>query len=252
MRDGSSLSIFAAPVNSNMIVRVEGQLDLSNYGRLRDSILKFAADKPGAIIIDVSETTTRDSSAWALFTQVRWQLADLPAVPVALVCVKDRAAEVIQRMTVSRYVPMFPSIEAAVRAVTEENFRYRFRARTFLAEHGLGADRARAFVAARLPAWSMADCVDVASTVAALLVEDAIDKGADGCLIRMDSNGSALRLMVEYECVRPAGSAADGESPRIAKVRALCHRVGTSSVDTSQKVWALIEASGSVGDPQSL
>jgi hypothetical protein len=136
--------------------------------------------------------------------------------------------------------------------VTEENVRYRFRARTFLPEHDLGADRARAFVETQLPMWSMVDYVDVASTVAALLVEDANDKGADGCSIRMNSDGSSLRLMVEYECVPAAGSAAELDSPRIAKVRALCHRVGTSSVDTSQKVWALIEASGSVGDPQSL
>jgi len=118
MREGRPLSIFAATVNSNTIVRVEGELDLTNYLELSDSIVKFAIEQPRAMIIDVSDVKTRDASPCALFTQVQRQLSHLPAMPVALVCVKDRAAEIIQRMSLSRHVSIFPTIEAAVRAVS--------------------------------------------------------------------------------------------------------------------------------------
>jgi anti-anti-sigma factor len=121
MRDGSPLSIFAATVNSNIIVRLEGQLDLTNYVQLSASIVKFAGQKPRALIIDVSDVKTSDSSPCALFTDVQSRLSHLPALRVALVCVKDRAVEAIQRMSLSRDVAIFPTIEAAVRAVAEDS-----------------------------------------------------------------------------------------------------------------------------------
>jgi hypothetical protein len=46
MREGRPLSIFAAKVTSNTTVRVEGQLDLTNYLGLSDSIVKFAISPP--------------------------------------------------------------------------------------------------------------------------------------------------------------------------------------------------------------
>ena len=122
MGKGGPLSIFAATVNSNIIVRVEGQLDLVNYVRLSDSIVKFVVAEPRAMIIDVSDVQTSDESpSCALYTHVRQQLSHLPGLPVALVCVKDRAADAIQRMSVGRYVSVFPTIEAAVRAVADDH-----------------------------------------------------------------------------------------------------------------------------------
>jgi anti-anti-sigma factor len=147
MREDSLLSIFAATVNSNIVIRLEGRLDVTNYVRLRDSIFKFAIEEPSGIIIDVSELETRDAAAWALFTRLRWQLSRLPDMPVALVCVKDRDAEAIHRMNVSRYVPVFPTIQAAIRAVTDGHVTYRYRPHTVLPPDDASDDQSRTFVA---------------------------------------------------------------------------------------------------------
>lgn len=97
---------------------MHGVLDSSTYRTLRDEIIKAALDEPAAVVVDISDLEVPTESALAVFTSARWHVGSWPEVPIMLVCRTIAGRSAVARNGVSRFVPVHPSVEAAMDAST--------------------------------------------------------------------------------------------------------------------------------------
>ncbi|MDI5979653.1 STAS domain-containing protein [Amycolatopsis magusensis] len=107
------------------VVRVAGTLDVVGYPRLRDVMLKCAAEQPSAVIVVVERLQVATASLLSVFAQVSMRLSDWPAVPVLLVAADELARRLFEHAPVSRFVPVFRTVESAVRDAQRQPRRRR-------------------------------------------------------------------------------------------------------------------------------
>ena len=113
-RRASPLTVYAENMDSACLLTVAGVLDSSTYLELRNSVIKAALDQRGAVLVDVSALDVPAPSAWSVFTSARWHVSTWPDVPIILVCGHANGRTAIVRNGVARYVPVYPTVEAAL------------------------------------------------------------------------------------------------------------------------------------------
>ena len=173
------------------VLTLDGVLDATTYLPIREAIVKAALDEPRAVIIDVSGLTVREDPAWAVFTSARWQIAEWPDVPIGLVCAHDQGQNALQRNGITRYVPLYTTLESALAELAADGLRrYRRRARASLPAARSSIRRSRELAAEWLTAWSRTDFIHVVSVVATELVE----AGPCGCRQRIVASGGNRRV----------------------------------------------------------
>lgn len=232
----SRLSVFAAAVGSYVYMRVEGTLDASTYQQMRDAVIKVVLDEPTGVVVDVNEVVSPDQMSWAVFTSARWQAHHCAEVPIALVSDDQHVRHLISRLGVSRYVPVYDSFRSATEAIADGSFRYRRRLQIELTGDESSVVRARNFTVDALQNWCMPEPAPVASTVATLLVEDALAVTPADLSLRLESDGLTVTLAVEEKREAHAPVVASG----MASVAALCRSCGSMPTPGGRKRWAVI------------
>lgn len=242
----SALSAVAETVDSFTVIDVKGVLDRRSYLRLRDTIIKAALDVPKAVIVDVTELSVPAGSAWAVFTSARWHVSQWPEVPIMVVCGHDEGRQAITRNGVARYVPVYPTIDAAMSALCDGGrHRLRRRARTELPADRRSVERARDFVADLLTEWNHTELVTIASVIATVFVENVLAHTASTPSLRLESDGTAVTIAVEDSSSVPAQRREDprhgtGIVSGLSIVAAVCRVWGTAPTSTGKTVWAVI------------
>jgi hypothetical protein len=100
-----------------LAVVAEGSLGAGSYGRLRDTLLKAAADTPSAVIVDLDRMDVASPVALALFPSVASKIAVWPGIPLILVVADEAKLHLLAEYRTRRYVPVQDSLEAAVPAI---------------------------------------------------------------------------------------------------------------------------------------
>jgi anti-anti-sigma regulatory factor len=196
---GSELRINAAAMVDACVLTVDGVLDETTYVPLRDAIVKAALDEPRAVIADVTGLVVRDEAAWAVFTSARWQVAEWPDVPIGLVCAHDQGQNALRRNGITRYVPVYPTLESAVTELpAEAQRRYRRRAQATLPAMKSSAWRCRMLTAQWLTAWSRTDFIHAVSIVVTELVEMALANTTSPFSLRLETDGSTVAVAVQH------------------------------------------------------
>lgn len=93
-----------------------GVLNGLSYRTVRDSVVKAALEEPRVVIVDVNELRVPEASAWSVFTSARWHVSTWPDVPILLVCASDEVRAVIGRRGITRWVPVFPTMQEAMQS----------------------------------------------------------------------------------------------------------------------------------------
>ena len=120
-RPVSELTVSPGTADTDCLLTVEGVLDTTTYLKLRDSIVKAALDEPRAVLVDVNALDVPASSAWSVFTSARWHVSTWPDIPVVLISARaEQPRRTIARTGVTRYVPVYPSVEAALATLTDD------------------------------------------------------------------------------------------------------------------------------------
>ncbi len=172
---GQDLLVRSEPAGQFTVLTATGRLDAATYLMLRDTIIKAALDDPRAVIVDVSDLHVPQESAWAVFTSARWHVERWPDVPILLVCAHTAGQNAAIRNGITRYVPIFPTVELACNAVMLTEPRpWRRRARLELPAHLTSLRRSRKFVSRSLTEWAMPDWIPVAQIVVTTFIENVL------------------------------------------------------------------------------
>jgi hypothetical protein len=226
------------------VLRMEGVLDSTTYLAIRDEIVKAALEEPRAVIADVSGLRLPAESAWVVFTSARWQVDRWPEVPMALVCRHLQGRDAIARNGISRYVPVFDTIDSAIDAMGRTGVtRSRHRARARLLAHVGSVGRARELVEDWLTAWSRPEMIAVTKVVVSAFVENVLEHTHTAPTVRLESDGKTVAVAVEDGSRSPA-VIHESRSPQplssLQIVAALCRVWGNAQTPSGKTVWAVM------------
>lgn len=236
--------VSADAAGSVCLLTVEGVLDSSTYLTLRDAIIKAALEEPQAVVVDVNALDVPFSSAWSVLTSARWHVSTWPDIPVVLVCEHVGRRKTIARTGVTRYVPVYATVDAALAAVSNGR-RARRRVRTDLPAALASLRGARDFVAEWLGDWSHGDLIPVATVVVNVFVENVLQHTTSAPVLILESDSQAVFISVQDEDSTPATRHEDpyrgGERVSgLAIVASVSRAWGSIPTPSGKTVWAVI------------
>ncbi|HEU5474992.1 MAG TPA: ATP-binding protein [Actinophytocola sp.] len=189
-----SLTIDRVLLHGATIVRPHGELTLSTYARMRDALLKCALELPRAVVVDLDELRVPADTTLVVFSSVRMQVLDWPAVPIVLVAPRELDRRRLARNTLHRHVPLHASIDEALTAVGDPPARRRTLIE--LPRNASSVLLARRFVEQTCQRWECCEHLPDAILVASELVENAVRHTSSEPRLRLEQNGGALVVAV--------------------------------------------------------
>jgi anti-anti-sigma regulatory factor len=228
------------------VLDAEGVLDSVTYHALRDRIINAALDHPDAVVVDVTKLAVPAESALAVFTSAKWHVGQWSGVPIVLVCSNEAGRSAIERNGVTRHVPAYPTMGAALDAVSRaEGSRDRRRARAELPAIDASVAESRRLVAEWLTAWALQEYIAVAKMIVTVFVENVLRHTNSAPGVRLESDGTAVTVAVtdastvlaaRREAPRGGSEPASG----LAIVTAMSRQWGNAPTPSGKTVWAVI------------
>jgi anti-anti-sigma factor len=238
------MAVSADTAGTVCLLTVDGVLDSSTYLTLRDAIVKAALDEPRAVLVDVDGLDVPASSAWSVFTSARWHVSTWPDVPIILLCSHAAGRRDIASGGVTRYVPVYATVDAAL-AVISDGHHARRRARIDLPASLASLRRARESVSEWLAEWSHDELISVATVVVNVFIENVLQHTASAPTLILESDSDAVYLSVKDESTTPAARHEDpyrgGERVSgLAIVASVCRAWGSTPTSSGKTVWAVV------------
>jgi hypothetical protein len=221
-----------------IVVLPSGRLDVGTYAAFRDGLLKLAADEPDAIVVRLgAEFAVARPSMLAVFATVWMRVSEWPGVPIVVVPETTRHQSDVRRCGVSRFVPAYSSMRAAVQSV---GYPPAYRRDVVELPCDLSAPRmARTFVRRACARWGVPLITDDAVLVASELTENAVRHAGSSSVLRLELRPGALAVAARDRNPRPPERQASGRG--IDLVDRVCRTWGWSpSFDGGKVVWAVL------------
>jgi hypothetical protein len=243
--DVETLTITTETRDATAVLRPSGVLNGLTYRSLRDVIIKTALEEPRAVVVDVTELSVPAESALVVFTSAKWHVGRWPEVAVVVACEHTGGRSALARNGVTRYVPVYPSVGAAIAALSaDEPPAGRRRVRASLPARFASLQRARDFVTECLSAWHKPELIAVTKVVVTTLVENVLAHTDSGPCVRLEFNGSAVTVAVADDSPTPASLLEDREAAGppsgLAIVAALSRMWGNAPTPSGKTVWAVL------------
>ena len=240
----SSLAVATRTDQSVVVLTVEGVLDTSNSGALRDVIMKATLDEPSAVMVNVTALQVAAESAWSTLIGARWQLRTKPNVPIVLVCADRATRDAITRREVAHFMPVYSTEKAAMKALDRLTRRAVRHADAELPANLTSLRESRRLVREYLTAWSQSPLIPVALVVVNVFVENVLEHTGSVPLMRVETDGATATIAVSDSSSTPALRLASPETgidvSGLAIVEALSRAWGSAPTSSGKTVWAVI------------
>jgi anti-sigma regulatory factor (Ser/Thr protein kinase) len=175
-------------------VAFHGTLTLPTAPLAHTTVLKGLAEQPLAMIIDVSELTSRSNVAVPVFLAMRRQARRQPAVPLVVVASRTSVGSSL-RSALGRYLPTCNTLDEALDVVNRMPAAGYWR-HLRLAPDPSGPQRARNLVAEACAEWGVARLMHAARTVVSELVSNAVEHAGTDVELTIALRGNFLCLAV--------------------------------------------------------
>lgn len=184
-----------------LVVRPVGELIPATYERLRDGLLKVAAEEPAAIVVDLTGMRAAIASLLTVFPTVRDRISDWPGVPLVLAAARPPLRALLEFSAAPRFVPTYCSVSDALDALDAAPPRPRCQAELpcELASAGL----ARKLVAQTCHEWGIPGMVAAAEIVASELTDNMVHHARSEGWLRLELRGNMLAIAVADADPRP-------------------------------------------------
>jgi len=160
------------------LVRLTGHLDLVTAVDVRTVLHKAVAAQPSAILVDLAGMTIDDDTVLTLFSAFARTAAQWPGCPVLLCAPQADVTVGLDRLAVSRSVPVHADLASAMAAAEALSTPRRYQQR--LPSSLDAPTRARHLVAAACTAWHLPQLVEDAEIVVTELVTNAMRHAGGG------------------------------------------------------------------------
>ena len=184
-----------------VVLRPVGELGPDTYAELRDGLLKWAAQEPAAIVVDLDSVRARTTASLMVFSAVWKYLSDRPGVPMVLAVSREPLRALVETSTVSWFVPTYLSVAQALEALEEAPPRRR-RLLSLSCEPDCG-QRARRIVERTCHEWGVPEICTDAMLVASELTENVIKHARTPGSLRLELRRGIFTIAVSDEDPRP-------------------------------------------------
>jgi anti-anti-sigma factor len=217
-----------------LVVSLTGQITLATAPQIQQVLLKDLTSQPLEVICDLSGVDALDPVCATIFATVasrsvsRW-----PTTGLLLCGAQPAVAEILGRLRVPHFLPLFASIQEAL----DQAFRRPpyLREELRLAPTPTAPAAARVFVVQILQVWQVAqpdeEVGELAQLLADELVTNAVVHARTDLWLRLELHGDLLHIAVHdfgRRRLRPVGDGPNGEGGR-----------GLRLVDRIAKAWGV-------------
>lgn len=186
---------------ATQIVRPVGELSPATYERLRDGLLRCAADEPAAIVVDLAHMRVAIASLLTVFPTVRDRISNWPGVPLVLAAARQSLRTLLDFSAVPRFVPTYRSVNEALEGVNAAPGRRRLQVE--LPCDPVSARLARRQVEQACREWGIPGIATDAVVVASELVDNMVAHARSEGWLRVELRGNALTIAVADADQRP-------------------------------------------------
>lgn len=238
---GDGLRIDDTPHGDYRVVYPSGTLDVDSYPGLRDSLLKYAADVPEALIVVMDSLHVEREHLLSVFSLAWMRVADWPGIPVVLLARDHARRQALQRGAVSRYVPVHADLADAEQSLAGLPTRYRLQAT--LHDTATASARGRALAREACAQWGVEVLSQDATMVVTELVENSLKHTDSAPALRLELRRGLLSVAATDDSpARARLRESNGQSSRGLRLVAQTARVWgcTPTLAGGKVVWAVL------------
>jgi hypothetical protein len=231
------------------VVRPEGLLDVHCYPELRDALLKHTAEGPDALVVDLSALDADRVTTLSVFPTVWLRISSWPDIPMALAAPGAELSTLLRRSAVPRFVPVLPTILAALAAVSAPGLRR--RAETTLPAEPTSAATVRSWTRRRLSTWHFPVCDEALVVVSELVTNTIVHAASAEVTVRLELRPTGLSIAVyDDDPTPPVLVEHAAEVGGMGLVDGLSRAWGHSpSLGRGKVVWAVVPLPGGPEGP---
>jgi anti-sigma regulatory factor (Ser/Thr protein kinase)/anti-anti-sigma regulatory factor len=225
------------------VLRLAGFLDLESAADLRTVLHKALAGQPTAIVVDLGELRVDEDVVLTVFTAFARTAAGWSGCPVLLCAPEAGLATALDRIAVSRAVPVYRDREQALAAADRLPAPRRFD--QLLPATPAACVVARQLVDTACRTWQLTDLVEDAELVVTELVTNAVRHAGRDISLSVVLRDHFLHLAVRDGSHAPPRRVLpdpdSGEGGRgLLLVEAVATGWGSTSTTSGKSVWATL------------
>ncbi|MGH3685534.1 MAG: ATP-binding protein [Pseudonocardiaceae bacterium] len=184
-----------------LVVRPDGELTPKTYERLRDGLVRCAAEEPAAIVVDLVSMRAATASLLMVFPTVCDRINDWPGVSLVLAAAPPPLRTLLDSSAVPRFVPIYQGVSEAL-----EDLEAAPRARLYQMQLpcDAGSPRlARRLVAQSCHQWGISEMVNDAVLIASELTDNMVHHARSEGWLRLELRNDRLTVAVADADPRP-------------------------------------------------
>ncbi|HEX2301369.1 MAG TPA: ATP-binding protein [Pseudonocardiaceae bacterium] len=184
-----------------VVLRPVGELGPHSCTELRDGLLKWAAQEPPAIVVDLDSVRVSTRTSLMVFPAVWTCISDWPEVPMVLVANRQPLRTLVETSTVPWFVPCYRSVAQALAAL--EQTPPRRRRRVSLTCDLDCARRTRRLVEQTCHEWGVPEIAADATVVVSELTENVMKHAGSTGSLRLELRRGMFTIAVTDTEPRP-------------------------------------------------
>ena len=220
--------------DGHLVLTLVGRLDLAAASLLQRTLLKRLAERPAAIVCDLSRVDGIDPLCAGIFTAVRHPALGWPGTTLVLCRPGPQVAATLASLRGSRRPAVYDTLHEALARARERPPS--LEEHIALAPVPRAASKARAFVRRQCSSWELGELAETVILLANELVTNAIIHARTRLDLRLELRGRRLRIAVRDHGSRPVRLRAIDEQAE--------HTRGLVIVDRAAKAWGVDDQPG--------
>lgn len=225
------------------VVRARGTLARQTAPALRAAVHECLADKPDAVVVDLTEVTTEPDAGLGFLAMLARAAVAYAGVSILLCTPSLRLRETFEHLGVTHHLPVCASVTEAMELARKLSPARRVRRR--LPAGPAAGQAGRELLAEACRAWGIEGVVDRAATILTELVANAVLHAGTELGLSVAVSGSHLYVAVADGSPTPprlggGEESTDGGSGLLV-VDALAEAWGFAPTADGKVVWASVE-----------
>lgn len=232
-----------------VVVALTGPINLFTAPQVQRALLKDLADRPYGIVCDLTGVESLDPVCATVFSTVaNHPSSDWPATAFLLFGAQPAVAEVLERLAVPHFLPVYDTLEGALDRVADRPPFLRDELR--LAPTATAPAAARLYVRDVLEYWRLAlpddGVIDRAELLADELVSNAVVHARTSLRLRLELHGDLLHIAVHDASPRLLRLVPDDPGSGAGRGLRLVERLSTAwgvqrRPDDGKVVWCTLQ-----------